>query len=154
MDFTLKSNAFEAGETIPTRYTCDGEDVSPPLEWTDPPEETVAFALICDDPDAPRGTWTHWVLYNIPADFRLLREGVPTTERLNWGGIQGRNDFGQIGYGGPCPPRGPAHRYYFRLFALDEQIDLPAGATRQEVLRRIHGHILAEAELMGRYARR
>ncbi len=154
MPFELKSRAFESGEMIPVRYTCDGEDVSPPLEWSAPPEDTESLVLLCDDPDAPVGTWSHWVLYNIPAEFRLLREHVPPEEVLPWGGVQGRNDFGRVGYGGPCPPRGPAHRYFFRLIALDKPVTLSPGATRQEVLRHIRGHILAETELMGRYARR
>ncbi len=153
MAFELKSTAFENGGFIPKKYTCDGPDVSPPLSWTDPPEETRSLALICDDPDAPMGTWVHWVLFGVPPEIRELPEGVPTEKTLPWGGKQGRNDFGRIGYGGPCPPRGPAHRYFFRLYALDIEPDLSPGATKRELLRAIEGHILAETELMGRYGR-
>ena len=153
MAFELKSTAFENGGFIPKKYTCDGSDVSPPLSWTDPPEGTKSLALICDDPDAPMGTWVHWVLFGVPPETRELPEGVPTEKTLSWGGKQGRNDFGRIGYGGPCPPRGPAHRYFFRLYALDTEPDLSPGATKRELLRAIEGHILAEAELIGRYGR-
>ncbi len=154
MTFRIRSDAFGPDEVIPVKYTCDGEDISPPLEWTEPPEGTKALALLCDDPDAPRGTWSHWVLLNIPTEFRLLREGVPTEKTLPWGGVQGTNDFGNIGYGGPCPPRGPAHRYMFRLYALDCVLDLPPGVRRQGVLERIRSCLLEETVLIGKYARR
>jgi len=153
MEFILTSSAFEPGGTIPKLYTCDGPDVSPPLRWTDPPPWTRSLALICDDPDAPVGTWVHWVLYSLPHEIRELPEGVPPQPTLPGGGKQGRNDFRKIGYGGPCPPRGPAHRYFFRLYALDADPGLEPGATKQELLKAMTNHILAQAELMGRYRR-
>jgi Raf kinase inhibitor-like YbhB/YbcL family protein len=153
MKFELSSPAFGAGADIPKQYTGDGKDVSPPLRWAEPPQGTKSFALICDDPDAPRGTWVHWVLFNLPADRRQLEEGVPTDGELPGGARQGKNDFGKIGYGGPAPPPGKPHRYYFRLYALDGPLDLAAGATRSQVVTAMKGHILAEGELMGRYGR-
>ncbi len=148
----LKSSAFGYGQPIPTRYTCDGEDISPPLEWTDPPAGTRSFALIMDDPDAPVGVWDHWVLFNIPPETRFLPEGVPPDPDLAQGGRHGRNSWKRLGYGGPCPPGG-THRYFFRLYALDTVLDLSSGATRKDVLRAMGGHILAQAELMGTYRR-
>ena len=155
MTLILTSGAFSAGGAIPARHTCDGADRSPPLAWTGAPAGTVTFALDVDDPDAPGGTWVHWVLFDIPGDRAGLPEGVATTERLEWlgGALQGRNDFRRIGYGGPCPPRGPAHHYHFRLYALDAALPLKPGATRQEVDRAMQGHVLAEATLIGTYAR-
>ena len=149
----LTSDAFASGESIPAKYTCDGAGVSPPLRWQQVPSEAEAFVLICDDPDAPRSPFTHWVLYDIPADVTQLEEGVPNNNRLTWGGVQGRNSSGDVGYTGPCPPQGAAHHYYFRLYALDEALGLSAGAARQQVLDRIEGHILDNTELLGLYAR-
>lgn len=149
----LKANAFEPGSEIPAQFTCDGSDVSPALGWTAPPEGTQSFALIMDDPDAPRRTFVHWVLYDLPASARDLPEDVAPQRTLPSGACQGRNDFGRVGYGGPCPPPGPPHRYHFRLFALDTRLDLKAGATRAELDRAARGHVIAEAELMGRYGR-
>lgn len=148
----LSSSAFGPGQPIPRTYTCDGEDVSPPLSWTDPPASTRSFALIADDPDAPGRVWVHWVLYNIAADIRSLPEGVRPGERLSGGGQQGRNSSRRSGYTGPCPPSG-THRYFFKLYALDTTLDVAAGAGKQELLRAMEGHILAEAELMGTYSR-
>lgn len=153
MALKLESPAFSPGGDIPRQYTCDGPDLSPPLRWSDPPADTQSLALICDDPDAPARTWVHWVLYRIPPSARELPEGVPKEEELADGSRQGRNDFRKIGYGGPCPPRGPKHRYYFRLYALDVVPDLPAGATKAQLLEAMEGHILAQGELMGRYGR-
>mgnify|MGYP006302997365 CR=1 FL=1 len=153
MPFKLTSTAFDAGESIPLKHTCEGQDVSPPLAWEGAPSEAEELVLICDDPDAPNGTWSHWVLYHIPAGQSSLPEGVPAMAELPWGGVQGRNNFGNIGYGGPCPPRGSTHRYYFRLYALDQALDMPSGATRQQVLDRMEGHILGKTELMGRFTR-
>jgi Raf kinase inhibitor-like YbhB/YbcL family protein len=153
-NMTLISPAFDSGESIPVKHTCDGANVSPPLVWHNVPDGTKSLALICDDPDAPRGTWSHWVLYNIPPNRTELPEGVPTDGKLGWGGLQGRNDFGNIGYGGPCPPRGPAHRYFFRLAALDVALDLGPGLTRQQILNHVAEHRIDQAELMGRYQRR
>ncbi|MGC9398942.1 MAG: YbhB/YbcL family Raf kinase inhibitor-like protein [Anaerolineae bacterium] len=152
MDFELTSTAFEHEDAIPTKYTCDGEDISPPLAWTEPPEDTESFALICDDPDAPMGTWVHWVLYNIPADARGLPEGVPARENLDDGSLHGKNSWGRRDYGGPCPPGG-THRYFFKLYALDTTLDLGSGASKKQLLNAMEGHVLAQAELMGTYRR-
>ncbi len=150
---TLTSTAFTHGAMIPKRYTCDDQDISPPLSWSEPPEKTQSFALIMDDPDAPMGTWVHWVIYNIPVTARALPEGVPADGDLPDGSRQGRNSWRKIGYGGPCPPSG-THRYFFKLYALDTVLALAAGATKDELLKAMEGHILAQAELMGRYTRR
>ena len=156
MTLRLTSAAFQDGGMIPKTYTCDGSDRSPPLEWTGVPEEARSLALICDDPDAPGGTWSHWVVYNMAPQARTLGEGIAPAERFELeGGLsvrQGKNDFGKIGYGGPCPPRG-THRYFFRLYALDIEIDPGAGATRSTVLQAIDRHIVAEGRLMGKYSR-
>jgi Raf kinase inhibitor-like YbhB/YbcL family protein len=149
----LKASAFTAGAEIPEQFTCDGSNISPALTWSAPPEGTQSFALIMDDPDAPGRTWVHWVLFDLPATERELPEGVQPKGTLPSGAQHGRNDFGKAGYGGPCPPPGPAHRYYFRLYALDTELHLRAGATRAQIDRSIRGHILAHAELMGRYRR-
>ena len=152
MDIKIKSPAFVSGGKIPWKYTCDGLDISPPLAWTSGPEGTKTFALNCDDPDAPMGTWVHWVLFNLPADIIELRENVPPEREFESGAKQGMNDFRKIGYGGPCPPGG-THRYYFKLYALDTEINLEAGATKPELLKAMEGHILAEGQLMGKYER-
>ncbi len=153
MSLMLTTTAFQPGATIPKKFTCDGPDVSPALSWTDPPGGTQSFALIVDDPDAPMGTWVHWVLYDLPATTRELAEGVPRQEELPSGARQGRNDFRKIGYGGPCPPPGPAHRYFFKLYALDSKTNLKPGATKADLEMAMKGHILAQAELTGRYQR-
>ncbi|HEY3174153.1 MAG TPA: YbhB/YbcL family Raf kinase inhibitor-like protein [Candidatus Polarisedimenticolia bacterium] len=149
----LTSSAFLNEGAIPTRHTCDGPDLSPALSWNEPPSSTRSFALICDDPDAPAGTWVHWVLYNLPASARSLVEGVAGRDEGPEGSSQGRNDFGRIGYGGPCPPKGLAHRYYFKLHALDATLPLKAGATKAQVEKAMQGHVLAQGMLMGRYGR-
>jgi Raf kinase inhibitor-like YbhB/YbcL family protein len=155
MALVLTSTAIREGAEIPARHTCDGADVSPPLAWTGTPPGTVALALIADDPDAPAGTWVHWVLYNLPRSLTALPEGVPKTDQpAHLGGaLQGRNDFRRVGYGGPCPPPGRAHRYFFKLYALNASLPLHAGATKQEVERAMDGHVISEAQLMGTYAR-
>jgi Raf kinase inhibitor-like YbhB/YbcL family protein len=150
----IESKAFPAGGDIPVRFTCDGENVSPALSWSAPPRETQSLALIADDPDAPVGTFVHWVLYDLPATARELPEGVPATPDPATGGRQGTNDFRRMGYGGPCPPPGKPHRYFFRLYALDRGLGLPGGARRQQVDQAMKGHILEQAEVMGRYQRR
>src|SRR2546427_691416 len=149
----IKSQAFVPGALIPPKYTCDGADVSPPLSFTGAPAGTKSFALIADDPDAPMGTWVHWVAWNIPAGTRSLEEGVPKKETLPDGVRQGSNDFRRVGYGGPCPPSG-THRYFFRLYALDVTPNLPSTATRQDLEKAMQGHILGQADLMGKYTRR
>ncbi len=153
MSFELTSPAFENGDTIPEKYTGDGGDLSPPLRWTDPPEGTQSFALISDDPDAPVGTWVHWVIYGIPRTERELSEGVRDAKTLDNGARQGKNSWPKIGYGGPAPPPGKPHRYYFKLYALDTELALGPGATKEALLRAMEGHILAEAELLGKYGR-
>lgn len=141
------SAAFAHGERIPTRYTCDGEDRSPPLAWGDLPAGTQSLALIMDDPDAPMGTWVHWVLYDIPPEGDGLPEGVRGV------GVEGTNSWRRTGYGGPCPPPGKPHRYFFKLYALDTRLNLPPGATKAQLERAMQGHILAQGEWMGTYSR-
>ena len=148
----LISSAFKYGDMIPKKYTCDGDDISPPLRWDGVPKETKSFALICDDPDAPMGTWVHWVYYNIPKNVRSLPESIVPNENPYIGGTQGINDFKRVGYGGPCPPMG-THRYFFRLYALDDVLDLPAGLTKDQLLDKIEDHIIGSAILMGIYSR-
>ena len=152
MNLNLRSTAFTSGELIPRKYTCDGEDISPQLEWGDLPENVQSFALICDDPDAPVGTWIHWVLYNMPAETRVLPEAIPPDADLADNSRHGKNSWGRLGYGGPCPPGG-THRYFFKLYALDTVLDLAAGANKKQVLQAMEGHILAQTEVMGVYSR-
>ena len=153
MPFELACSAFKEGELIPKKHTCEGEDLSPPLRWNHPPAGTRSFALIADDPDAPGRTWVHWVLYNMRLDLRGPAEGIPTQETLPNGAQQGLNDSQEIGYGGPCPPPGKPHRYYFKLYALDCELALKSRATKVQVVDAMKGHVLAEASLMGRFAR-
>jgi Raf kinase inhibitor-like YbhB/YbcL family protein len=153
LSIELTSTAFQAGAALPKQYTGDGADRSPPLGWSEPPPGTQSLALLCEDPDAPRGIWVHWVLFNLPSQARELEEGVATTETLGNGARQGKNDFGNIGYGGPAPPKGKPHRYVFRLYALDAAVDLPAGATKAQLLGTMKGHVLGEGQLVGTYGR-
>ena len=153
MALVVSSSAFQEGGEIPTKYTCEGQDVSPALTWSEPPAETRSFTLIVDDPDAPVGVFTHWVLFNLPVDSRELPEAMPTQAQLPDGSLQGKNDFGKIGYGGPCPPPGRPHRYQFTLYALDQTLDLKAGASKKQVLDAMQGHILAQGRLTGTYQR-
>jgi Raf kinase inhibitor-like YbhB/YbcL family protein len=146
----LTSSVFSEGQKIPRQFTCDGINVSPPLEWTGVPKSAKTLAIVADDPDAPAGTWVHWVIYNVPADTMGMVENVPATEEVAGGGVQGKNDFEKIGYGGPCPPSG-THRYFFKIYALDSELPLKAGATKSEVEKASEGHILARAQLMGTY---
>jgi Raf kinase inhibitor-like YbhB/YbcL family protein len=148
----ITSSVFTEGSIIPSKYTCDGQDISPPLEWKDIPAGTKSFALICDDPDAPRGTWVHWVAYNIPPNISKLDENVKPELELKNGVIQGNNDWPKIGYGGPCPPSG-THRYYFKLYALDTILPIKPGASKAQLLNAMKGHVIAEAQLMGKYKR-
>ena len=154
MTIKLTSSGFAEGQPIPSKYTCDAENISPPLSWDNAPEAVKSFALICDDPDAPAGTWVHWVLYDLPATMRELPEAVKAKEDVLSGAKQGRNDFKQIGYGGPCPPKGSAHRYNFKLYALDRELNLGAGATKSEVENAMKGRILGEVKLIGTYQRK
>lgn len=148
----VRSDSFEEGGSIPPRHTCDGADVSPPLEWSGAPDSTAAYVLVSDDPDAPVGTWVHWLLYDLPAAMTSVPEGVPASDTLAGGGTHGRNSWGRIGYGGPCPPSG-THRYFFRVYALDRPLGLRPGATRAEVDAAMRGRVIAEGSLMGRYRR-
>lgn len=152
-EMVITSTAFEDGGTIPAAYSCDGQDKSPELNWTGVPEGTQSFVLILDDPDAPGGTFTHWVIFNIPAGATGLEENTAKIGELPDGTLQGKNSFGTIGYGGPCPPSGSLHRYYFTLYALDITLDLASGATKAQVLAAMEGHVLAEAVIMGNYQR-
>ena len=146
----LTSTAFKEGEPIPRQYTCNGVNVSPSLEWSGVPKSAKTLVIIADDPDAPSGTWVHWVLYNLPADNIGMVENLPATDELRAGGFQGKNDFGKIGYGGPCPPSG-THRYFFKIYALDSELPLKAGATKAEVEKAMEGHVVAQGQLMGTY---
>jgi len=148
----IKSTSFHEGGMIPKVYTCDDINISPSLEWSSAPDGAKSFTLICDDPDAPSGTFVHWVYYDIPANITMLPEGVKPDRNPAAGGTQGRNDFRKIGYGGPCPPGG-THRYFFKLYALDKVLDLEPGATKQQVMEAMRGHILSESEFMGKYSR-
>jgi Raf kinase inhibitor-like YbhB/YbcL family protein len=150
--FTLSSEAFVQGAPIPARFSCDGENVSPPLEWSDPPKGTESFALVSDDPDAPGGSWVHWILYNIPADVSALPEAISAVDELSDGSRHGENSFGRLDYGGPCPPSG-THHYYFKLYALDMVLELGPGVKKEALLQAMEGHILALVELMGTYTR-
>lgn len=150
----LTSEGFKEGGMLPPRFTCDGAGVSPPLDWEDVPDGTQAFALICEDPDAPNGVFTHWVLFNLPPRNRELVEGVPKDAVLSIGARQGINSFGNMGYGGACPPPSDReHRYFFKLYALDADLALKPGAKKEELLDAMADHILAEAQLIGRYKR-
>jgi Raf kinase inhibitor-like YbhB/YbcL family protein len=153
MDIKVTSPAFENEGMIPAKYTCDGEDISPPLQWDAVPEGIKSIALISDDPDAPMGTWVHWVLFNLPADARELKENIPPDKTLPNGAKQGTSDFGRIGYGGPCPPGG-THRYFFKIYALDTELNLQAGARKRDLLKEMEGHIVGQGQLMGKYKRR
>jgi len=152
MEIIIESSAFQEGGMIPLKYTCDGINVSPPLKWSDPPEGTKSLALISDDPDAPMGIWVHWVVYNIPPALKEFPENIPSSKVVDSGAIQGTTDFGRIGYGGPCPPSG-THRYFFKLYALDDKLNLDPGATKQQVVDAMKGHVIAGGQLMGRYKR-
>ncbi len=152
MAFEIKSSAFSNNGAIPPKYTCDGQDISPPLSWNDAPAGTKSFALISDDPDAPMGTWVHWVVWNIPAQSVSLKEGIENTTRLTDGTMQGISDFKRTGYGGPCPPSG-THRYFFKLYALDTTLDLPANTTKAQLEKAMKGHILGQTQIIGTYSR-
>lgn len=157
MAFSLTSSAFQSELTIPKKFTCDGEDLSPALQWKEAPAGTKSFALIMDDPDAPPGTWVHWLIYDLPAGLVSLAEGVAKTENGPQGSKQGLvwgvDTFSKVGYYGPCPPPGKPHRYYFKLYALDTLLNLPPKATKPQLEAKIKGHILGQATLMGTYGR-
>ncbi len=148
----IKSNSFLDGGMIPSKYTCDGANVSPNLSWDNVPESTKSFVLICEDPDAPMGTFTHWIMYDIPSSVRELPENLPKDKVLPNGAKQGMTDFKKVGYGGPCPPSG-THRYYFKLFALDTLLSLEPGVKKETLIKAMEGHIIARGEIMGKYSR-
>jgi Raf kinase inhibitor-like YbhB/YbcL family protein len=148
----VSSTAFREGELIPRKYTCDGNDLTPPLSWSSLPAGTKSVALICDDPDAPAGMWVHWVIFNIPATEKGLAEGVTSAGGLPAGSKQGINDFHKMDYGGPCPPGG-THRYFFKVYALDTVLALSEGASKGQLLKAMEGHILDQGQLMGKYSR-
>lgn len=152
MEIKITSSAFENNGEVPSKYTCDGDDISPPLKWEDVPDGTRSIALICDDPDAPMGTFMHWVLYNLSADKKELPENFPDDETLPDGTRQGITDFGKTGYGGPCPPSGE-HRYFFKVYALDKMLDLAVVADKDELAKAMQGHILGQGQLVGKYRR-
>ncbi|MFA6923175.1 MAG: YbhB/YbcL family Raf kinase inhibitor-like protein [Bacteroidales bacterium] len=153
MKIVLKSNGFNDGEMMPAKFSCDGENVSPPLSWDSVPEKAKTFAIICDDPDAPMKTWVHWVIFNIPSNVKELKEGMKKDAVLGNKIIQGTTDFGKSGYGGPCPPGG-THRYFFKIYALDCEMNLKAATTKEQLLKAMEGHILAQGELIGKYKRK
>lgn len=153
MALTISSTAFLDGAAIPRKFTCDGQDLSPPLAWSDVPAGAQSLALICNDPDAPMGTWTHWVLWNIPPGATSLPEGLPKDASLPSGMKQGLNSWPRVGYNGPCPPPGKPHHYVFTLYALDNELDLPAQAHENALENALKGHVLAQAQLVGMYGR-
>lgn len=152
MVIKIKSPAFEEGELIPKKYTCDGVNVSPPLQWSSLPADVESIVLICEDPDAPSGLWTHWIIFNLPAETKGVSEFIMEREVLENGAQQGLNDFGTIGYRGPCPPGG-SHRYYYRIYALDVLLELPSRINRQDLLEAMNGHIIDQGQIMGIYTR-
>ncbi len=152
MAFTLSSSAFTNGSAIPPRYSCKGQDVSPQLAWSDPPAGTQSFALIMDDPDAPAGTWVHWIIFNIPGVARGLSEGIPADKVLLDGSLQGITSAHSSGFHGPCPPSG-THRYFFKLYALDTTLKLSNNADKNQLLQAMEGHILTQTELMGTFSK-
>jgi Raf kinase inhibitor-like YbhB/YbcL family protein len=157
MALTLSSSAFQANTTIPKEFTCDGVDDSPPLSWQDAPKGTKSFALIMDDPDAPPGTWIHWILFNIPGNAESLNRGIEKKDSLGNGArhglVWGVKDFSRVGYYGPCPPPGKPHRYFFKLYALDTMLNLPAKSTKAQLENAMEGHVLGQASLIGLYGR-
>ncbi|MGE5548889.1 MAG: YbhB/YbcL family Raf kinase inhibitor-like protein [Bacillota bacterium] len=153
IEMDVTSPDFRNGERMPVKYTADGYDMSPPLRWSGAPEGTAEFAVICDDPDAPGGTFTHWVIYKIPGNYDRLDEGIMQVAELDNGAMQGKNSFGRIGYGGPSPPKGKPHRYIFTVYALDAKLDLPAGITKDQLQRAMQGHVIGMGKLIGLYGR-
>mgnify|MGYP001143671478 CR=1 FL=1 len=152
MEIEVSSPAFENGEPIPAKYTADGENVSPPIDIRGVPGETKSIALVCEDPDAPGGTFVHWIVFNLNATQRELPENITDHEALSSGAKLGKNDFGDLGYGGPAPPSG-THRYFFRVYALDTSLTLDSGATRKQLDGAVENHVIAQGELMGTYSR-
>ena len=154
MKIQITTTAFTAGEPIPIRHAFDNQDISPDLQWSGVPSSAKSVALICDDPDAPGGTWVHWVLYDLAPSMTGIPEGLPKSLTLDSGAKQGMNDYKRVGYGGPCPPPGKPHRYFFKLYALDAKPELLPGLTKKDLLKAMEGHVIAEGELMGTYQRK
>jgi Raf kinase inhibitor-like YbhB/YbcL family protein len=154
LPITITSTAFSEGQPIPAKYSCEGSDASPPLKWTNAPANTKSFALIADDPDAPMGIWVHWVLYDLPPNTTGLPEDVAKTQFTSGNAKQGLNTWPRLGYGGPCPPPGKPHRYFFKIYALNTMLDLKPGATKKDLLKAMEGHVLAQGQLMGTYQRK
>lgn len=154
MGFNITTKAFEYGSAFPAEHTCDGENISPPLRWSEVPGGTVTFALILEDPDAASGTFTHWIVYNLPSECHELGKIGPFTKKFKNRAIQGKNDFGKYGYNGPCPPKGENHRYFFILFALNKKLAPESANDRESFYEAIKGHIIEEAFYMGTYKRK
>ncbi len=150
---SISADGFKEGGTIPDEFTCKGKDISPSLYWEGIPAGAKSISLIMDDPDARGGAFVHWVLYNIPGQTLMLPKGIPHNQTLADGSMQGMTDFGRAGYGGPCPPPGKPHRYYFKVYALDIKLELPPGVSKTQFENAMKGHILASGELMGKYQR-
>jgi len=153
MEIKVTSTAFKNGEMIPSKYTCDGQDISPPLKWEGVPDGAKSIALIGDDPDAPMGTWVHWLVYNLPPETRELEENIPVATHLENGAKQGVTDFRRVGYGGPCPPSG-THRYFFKVYALDTSIEASGMLDKAGLLKAMEGHIIGQGQIMGKYRRK
>jgi len=153
MALDVSSPSFSHMKPIPAEFTCDGADISPAIRWSGAPRSAKSIVVMCDDPDAPAGTWVHWIVYDIPVSVDSLAENIPTTGTISCGAKQGLNDFRRIGYGGPCPPGG-THRYFFKVYALDTMLNLPAGKTKKDVEKAMTGHVLAHGELVGVYSRK
>lgn len=154
MAINVTTPRFEYGKAIPVKFTCDGDDVSPVIRWDNLPKDTASVVLLMEDPDAPMGTFTHWIVYNLPPDSTGMEEIIPKQKTLNNGGFQGRNDFGKYGYGGPCPPEGETHRYYFRVYALKKKLKQEDGANRDALLDAIKDKVIDSGEYMGTYKRK
>jgi len=152
MEFIITSPSFQPGDLIPRKFTCDGKNISPELNWKNTPANTKSLVLICDDPDAPMGTWVHWVVYNLPPEINSLPENLPNEKHLSNGAEQGINDFGKYGYGGPCPPSG-THRYFFKLYAVDKKLELKESVKKSDVMAEIKDHVIAKTELVAKYKR-
>jgi Raf kinase inhibitor-like YbhB/YbcL family protein len=152
-DLKLATSAFTFGEKIPKQYTADGKNISPSLSWQEPPKGTKSFVIIVDDPDAPAGVWTHWIVYNIPPDTTSLKEGISRDKKLPDGSLQGKNSGGHIGYDGPAPPKGKTHRYFFNIFALNTVLKAPPGANKKTIESLMERHVIGEGQMMGTYER-
>ncbi len=152
-ELKISSSSFKDGGVVPSKYTCEGEDISPQIGWGELPEGVKSLAFVCDDSDAPGGDFVHWVIFNIPTEIDSLPEGIVAKDTLKFGAIQGMTDFGSVGYGGPCPPRGSVHHYHFKLYGLDKMLEADENATKDELLGKMEGHIVAKGEIVGLFKR-